>query len=61
MPLPDRVEEQSMVENAGHVVIGTDPHKRSATIEVMAADETVLGGGRYATNVAGYRRMLRYA
>ena len=23
------------------VVIGMDPHKRSATIEVMAADETV--------------------
>jgi len=31
------------------VVIGMDPHKRSVTIEVMAADETVLGGGRYAT------------
>jgi hypothetical protein len=38
-----------------------DPHKRSATIEVMAGDETVLGGGRYATDVAGYRQMLRYA
>src|SRR5215469_3275985 len=40
------------------VVIGMDPHKRSATIEVMAADETVLGGGRYATDAAGYRAML---
>ena len=29
------------------VMIGMDPHKRSATIEVMAGDETVLGGGRY--------------
>lgn len=28
------------------VVIGMDPHKRSATIEVMAGDETVAGGGR---------------
>jgi hypothetical protein len=28
------------------VVIGMDPHKRSVTIEVMAADEQVLGGGR---------------
>ena len=40
------------------VVIGMDPHKRSATIEVMAGDETVLGGGRYATDAAGYRAML---
>src|SRR6478609_3217532 len=36
-----------------------DPHKRSVTVEVMAADETVLGGGRYATDRAGYRSMLR--
>lgn len=28
------------------VVVGMDPHKRSATIEVMAGDETVAGGGR---------------
>jgi transposase len=26
-----------------------DPHKRSVTIEVMAGDETILGGGRFAT------------
>ena len=43
------------------VVIGMDPHKRSATIEVMAGDETVLGGGRYATDVTGYRAMLTEA
>jgi transposase len=43
------------------VVIGMDPHKRSATIEVMAGDESVLGGGRYATDAAGYRAMLKYA
>src|SRR5262252_7995988 len=40
------------------VVIGMDPHKRSATIEVMAGDESVAGGGRYATDAAGYRAML---
>ena len=40
------------------VVIGMDPHKRSATIEVMAADETVVGGGRYGTDPGGYRAML---
>jgi hypothetical protein len=38
-----------------------DPHKRSATIEVMAADESVLGGGRFATDSDGYVEMRRYA
>jgi len=42
------------------VVIGMDPHKRSVTIEVMAADETILGGGRFGTDAAGYRALLRY-
>jgi transposase len=40
------------------VIIGMDPHKRSATIEVMAADERVAGGGRYGTDAAGYAAML---
>jgi transposase len=40
------------------VVIGMDPHKRSATIEVMAGDESILGGGRYGTGTTGYRVML---
>jgi transposase len=43
------------------VIIGMDPHKRSATIEVMTSDETVVGGGRYGTDVAGYRAMLAEA
>ena len=43
------------------VVIGMDPHKRSVTIEVMAPDETVLDGGRYATDGPGYIAMLRHA
>jgi transposase len=38
-----------------------DPHKRSATIEVMTADETVVGGGRFSTDRDGYAAMLRYA
>jgi hypothetical protein len=41
---------------AGVVVIGMDPHKRSATIEVMNTQETVLDGGRFATDAAGYGR-----
>ena len=43
---------------SGRVVIGMDPHKRSVTIEVMDADEAVLGGGRFGTDVAGFRSML---
>ena len=49
-----------MQEQAERVVIGMDPHKRSGTIEVMAADEMVLGGGRYATDEAGFAAMVRY-
>ncbi len=43
------------------VIIGMDPHKRSATIEVMTSDETVVGGGRYGTGADGYRAMLAEA
>ncbi len=49
-----------MQEQAERVVIGMDPHKRSATIEVMTADETILGGGRYATDEAGFAAMTDY-
>ena len=27
------------------VVIGMDPHKRSATIEIMTGEEVIVGGG----------------
>jgi transposase len=40
------------------VVIGMDPHKRSATIEAMADDETVLGKGRYGTDQTAFEAML---
>jgi transposase len=42
----------------GPVVIGMEPHKRSVTIEVMTGDESVLGGGRFATDVDGFAAML---
>jgi len=48
-------------QTTGRVVVGMDPHKRSVTIEVMAGDETVLGGGRFATTAEGYRAMQAYA
>ncbi|MET8832867.1 IS110 family transposase [Micromonospora sp. NPDC004540] len=38
-----------------------DPHKRSATIEVMAGDETVVGAGRFDTSRDGYAAMRKYA
>jgi transposase len=38
-----------------------DPHKRTATIEVMAGDEAVAGRGRYATDAAGCAAMLAEA
>lgn len=34
------------------------PDERSATIEVMAGDETILDGGRFATDAAANRAML---
>ena len=49
-----------MSQTSNRVVIGMDPHKRSVTIEVMTADETKLGGGRYATDEAGFAAMKRY-
>ena len=42
------------------VVIGMDPHKRSATIEVMTGEETILGGGRFGTDRHGYAAMVTY-
>jgi transposase len=49
-----------MAVQSERVVIGMDPHKRSVTIEVMAGDEAVLGGGRFATDAAGYKALLDY-
>ncbi len=42
----------------GRVVIGMDPHKRSATIEVCDGQETVLSTGRFGTDRGGYRALL---
>jgi hypothetical protein len=39
------------------VVIGVDPHKLSATIEVVDAREQVLDSGRFTTDRAGYAAM----
>ena len=43
------------------VIIGVDPHKLSATIEVVDGHERKLGEGRFPTDKAGYAAMVRYA
>ena len=45
----DRASEDPLSVTLDRVVIGMDPHKRSATIEVMTSDETIIGGGRFDT------------
>ncbi|MFI6267214.1 IS110 family transposase [Micromonospora sp. NPDC051006] len=40
------------------VIIGMDPHKRSATIEVVDERAPVLAVGRYSTDKTGYAQML---
>ncbi|RSM38092.1 IS110 family transposase, partial [Actinoplanes sp. ATCC 53533] len=42
----------------GQVIIGVDPHKRSATIEVIDQRERVLAKGRFGTDRDGYQAML---
>jgi transposase len=42
----------------GHVVIGMDPHKRSATIEIIDERQKVLFQGRFGTDRDGYKAML---
>ena len=43
------------------VIIGVDPHKLSATIEVVDHHGHLLGSGRYTTDQAGYAAMRSYA
>ena len=49
-----------MEQVAERVVIGMDPHKRSVTIEVMSADEGILGGGRFGTDAVGFEALTGY-
>jgi len=41
------------------VIIGMDPHKRSATIEIVNDREEILAQGRFGTDRDGYRAMLK--
>jgi len=42
------------------VIIGVDPHKLSATIEVVDQREELLGSGRFTTDRSGYAAMRAY-
>jgi len=48
------------VQQLEQVVIGVDPHKLSATIEVVDGHERMLGSGRFTTDRAGYSAMRKY-
>lgn len=50
-----------MSHHSEHVIIGVDPHKLSATIEVVDQHEQRLGSGRFTTDRAGYTAMRSYA
>jgi transposase len=50
-----------MVQHSEQVIIGVDPHKLSATIEVVDQHERLLGSGRFTTDRAGYAAMRAYA
>lgn len=43
----------------GRIIIGVDPHKLSATVEVVDAHEKVLASGRFSTDNAGYAAMRK--
>jgi hypothetical protein len=42
------------------VIIGVDPHKLSATIEVVDQQEHLLGSGRFTTDQRGHTAMRSY-
>ncbi len=42
----------------GQVIIGMDPHKRSATIEIINDREKILAQARFGTDRDGYQTML---
>jgi transposase len=48
------------MSNSKGVIIGVDPHKMSATIEVVDTHEHLLGTGRFPTDKAGYTAMRAY-
>jgi hypothetical protein len=60
MPAPQSPIGTAEGEGMARVFIGVDPHKQSATIEVIDHHETVLGTDRFGTDRAGYAAMVRH-
>jgi transposase len=44
----------------GRVIVGVDPHKKSVTIEAVDEDGMVLARGRFGTDTAGYRLLVKH-
>ena len=44
----------------GRVIVGVDPHKKSVTIEAVDEGGTVLARGRFGTDAAGYRLLVKH-
>ena len=58
MPASPFSSSRAQAETApDHVIIGVDPHKRSATIEVVDHHEHLLGSGPFTADRAGYAAM----
>jgi transposase len=61
MPTLPSLSVRGKQECHGTVIIGVDPHKLSATIEVVDKRERLLGSGRFTTDKTGYAAMRSYA
>ncbi len=48
------------MQHMEQIIIGVDPHKLSATIEVVDRHEQRLGSGRFTTDRSGYMAMRTY-
>ena len=59
-PTGTTTDEVNRLKTTRDVIIGVDPHKMSATIEVVDPNERLLGTGRFGTDQAGYAAMQRY-
>jgi len=53
--------ERSLRAAMDHVVVGVDPHKLSATIDVVDDHQRMLESGRFGTDRGDYTAILRYA
>jgi transposase len=60
--LPVLADSDGSSEEAkmSRTIVGVDPHKKSVTIEVVDEHGSVLARGRYASDTAGYRTMVKY-